>query len=188
LEKLVAAARYFVFGSLAARETVSRQTLFQLLESAGTKVFDINLRAPHYTKDVLETLLHQCTILKINEEELQLVTGWYGNLKKLEEQMALLQDRFRIDTIVTTRGSAGAVLLTGGNTYTHAGYKVVVKDTVGSGDAFLAALLSQLHSGAEATAALRFANELGAYIASKEGACPPYDIDEVREKINTGFQ
>jgi fructokinase len=188
LEKLVAAARYFVFGSLAARETVSRQTLFQLLESAGTKVFDINLRAPHYTKDVLETLLRQCTILKINEEELQLVTGWYGNLKKLEEQMALLQDRFRIDTIVTTRGSAGAVLLTGGNTYTHAGYKVVVKDTVGSGDAFLAALLSQLHSGAEATAALRFANELGAYIASKEGACPPYDIDEVREKINTGFQ
>jgi fructokinase len=136
----------------------------------------------------LETLLRQCTILKINEEELQLVTGWYGNLKKLEEQMALLQDRFRIDTIVTTRGSAGAVLLTGGNTYTHAGYKVVVKDTVGSGDAFLAALLSQLHGGAEATAALRFANGLGAYIASKEGACPPYDINEVREKINTGFQ
>jgi fructokinase len=188
LKKLIAAARYFVFGSLAAREAVSRHTLFQLLESAGTKVFDINLRTPHYTKVTLELLLQQCDILKINEEELQVVASWYGHLKKLEEQMALLQDRFRIDTVVTTRGSAGAVLLTGGSTHAHAGYKVAVKDTVGSGDAFLAALLSQLQSGAEATEALRFANGLGAYIASKEGACPPYDINDVRDRIKAGFQ
>jgi fructokinase len=79
-------------------------------------------------------------------------------------------------------------LLTGGSTHAHAGYKVAVKDTVGSGDAFLAALLSQLQSGAEATEALRFANGFGAYIASKEGACPPYDINDVRAKIKAGFQ
>jgi fructokinase len=187
LKKLVAAARYFVFGSLAARNPVSRNTLLQLLESAGTKVFDINLRAPHYTRETLEQLLQQCDVLKINEEELQLVASWHGHLKKLEDQMALLRDKFRIRTVVTTRGSAGAVLLTGGQTYAHTGYKVTVKDTVGSGDAFLAALLSQLHAGADGTEALRFANGLGAFIASSEGACPPYDMNDVHEKINNGF-
>jgi fructokinase len=64
LKKLIAAARYFVFGSLAAREAVSRHTLFQLLESAGTKVFDINLRAPHYTKVTLGTAVAPVRYIK----------------------------------------------------------------------------------------------------------------------------
>ena len=187
LKKLVSGARYLVFGSLAARNPISKNTLLQLLEGAGTKVFDINLRAPHYTKETLEQLLQKCDLLKINEEELELVAGWYGHLKKLEDQMVLLQERFGIGTVVTTRGNAGAVLRIGDNTYAHPGYTVAVNDTVGSGDAFLAALLSQIHTGAEGTEALRFANGLGAFVASSEGACPQYDIRDVRERINTGF-
>jgi fructokinase len=187
-KRSVAAARYFVFGSLAARNPVSRNTLLQLLETAGTKVFDINLRAPHFTKETLELLLDQCHILKINEEELEMVAGWYGPSKTLEAQMDLVQNRFHIDTVVTTRGGKGAVLLTGGNVYSHPGYAVAVKDTIGSGDAFLAALLSQIQNGASGSEALRFANGLGAFIASSEGACPPYDINHVKEQIKDGFR
>ena len=144
LKKLVNEATYFLFGSLASRNNTSRNTLFQLLEQANTKVLDINLRAPHFTQSGVEVLLQQCHILKINDQELPLIAGWYGHLKKLEEQMAMLQERFNIQTIVTTRGGDGAVLKIGDDVYSHPGFKVKVKDTVGSGDAFLAALLYKL--------------------------------------------
>jgi fructokinase len=179
LKKLVQEADYFVFGSLAARSETSRNTLFQLLQAAKTKVLDINLRAPHFTKAAVEPLLQQCRVLKINDQELPLIAGWYASVKTIEDQMKLLQDRFDIPTIVTTCGSDGAVLRQDGETFKHPGFKVIVKDTIGSGDAFLAALLYKLNSHAPPADALDFANRLGAFIASREGACPPYDLSEV---------
>jgi fructokinase len=187
LKKLVAEARYFVFGSLAARSTTSANTLFQLLEAANTKVLDINLRAPHFTKPMVEELLQQCDALKINDQELPLIAGWYGELKNVEEGMALLQDRFHIETIVTTCGAQGALLNRNGMFYRHPGFKVQVKDTIGSGDAFLAALLYKLHNGTPSEEALEFANGLGAFIASREGACPPYEIAAVQHQVQAHF-
>ncbi len=49
-QQLVANSGAFVFGSLASRDTVSRATLFKMLELADYKVFDVNLREPHYTQ------------------------------------------------------------------------------------------------------------------------------------------
>src|SRR5205823_4645529 len=43
--ELMADAEFFVFGSLAARNKISKDTLFRLLEIAKSKVLDINLRA-----------------------------------------------------------------------------------------------------------------------------------------------
>lgn len=188
LKKLVAGAEYFVFGSLASRNKVSRNTLFQLLEQAKTKVLDINLRPPHFTKAGVEDLLQQCHILKINDVELRLISGWYGDLKKMEDQMALLQNNFKIETIVTTCGSEGALLNKSGETFAHPGFKVNVKDTIGSGDAFLAGLLFKLHRNAPAEEALAFANGLGAFVASCEGAWPAYEIDAVMKNISTDFK
>ena len=186
LKNLVASAEYFVFGSLASRNQTSRNTLFQLLEQAKTKVLDINLRQPHFTKEGVEVLLQQCKVLKINDQELHLITHWYKALDKIEDQMALLQDRFNIDTIVTTCGSKGARMNRSGETVAHSGFKVVVKDTVGSGDAFLAALLYKFQEQAPAAEALAFANGLGAFIASCEGACPDYNGDVVAKNIAAG--
>ena len=187
LKKLVAAADFFVFGSLASRTENTRNTLFQLLEQANTKVLDINLRAPHFSKAGVEALLQQCHILKINDQELPLIAGWYGNLKKMEDQMALLQKRFNINTIVTTRGGEGAILKIGDELYQHPGFKVRVSDTVGSGDAFLAALLCKLSQHETPADALEFANGLGAFIASREGACPDYALANVETEIHAGF-
>jgi fructokinase len=185
LKKLVRETSYFVFGSLAARSETSRDTLFELLDIANTKVLDINLRAPHFTQDLVEALLQQCDVLKINDQELPLLAGWYGAFKNLEEGMALLQDRFHIKTIVTTCGADGAILNQSGVVYRHPGFTVQVKDTVGSGDAFLAALLFKLDSGAPAAEALEFANRLGAFIASREGACPQYNIETAQHQMLT---
>ena len=57
---------YLVYGSLASRNSVSRNTLFELLESDAIKVFDINLRPPFISRDLLDELLHKADIVKFN--------------------------------------------------------------------------------------------------------------------------
>lgn len=187
LKKSVAAAPYFIFGSLAARNTTSRTTLFELLEAANTKVLDINLRAPHFDRETVEALIETCDLLKINDQELPLIAGWYGHMKNTEDQMALLQDRFQVETIVTTCGAKGALMNKAGRLYRHPGFKVQVKDTIGSGDAFLAALLYKFHNATPPQEALEFANGLGAFIASCDGACPDYQLDAVKHQVQAHF-
>ena len=76
LQKLVASSRYFIFGSLVARNEKSRQTLFELLETAPYKILDINLRSPHYEKKVLEYLMQHADMLKLNDQNCScLVSG-----------------------------------------------------------------------------------------------------------------
>jgi fructokinase len=172
-------AAYFVFGSLATRHSTSKQTLHALLENAQTKVLDINLRKPHYSQPGVEDLLQKADIVKLNETELQIITAWYGNCSSKVQQMQLLQDRFAIDMIIVTMGSEGAMVSQGGHYFYNPGYKVVVSDTIGSGDAFLAGFLSQLYNKASLQEALDFAAGLGALIATYPGACPAYDPTQI---------
>ena len=176
---LVANADYFVFGSLAARSKVSRETLFTILENARSKVLDINLRAPHYHRALVEELLHKADIVKMNESELELITGWFSPYKTDEERMAKIQDTFSIEKMVVTRGEKGAIVNWNGTFYNQPGIKVDVVDTVGSGDSFLAGFLSQIMEGKEPGEALGFACLLGAFIATQKGGCPDYNIEQV---------
>lgn len=179
LAELVQQANFFIYGSLSARNSTTASTLWSLVESARTKVVDINLRPPHYTKELVEQLLQSADILKLNEHELPLISLWYATPKTEEEKMKVLQDRFGISTIIVTRGGDGALVCQDGVVYSHPGYKVKVADTVGSGDAFLAGFLAKTSEGLPIGERLQFANSLGAFIASKEGACPDYDLDEI---------
>lgn len=179
LPAMVAAAQFFIYGSLAARDVASAQTLWQLMEQAQKRVVDINLRPPHFKKEVVEKLLHSADILKLNEHELPLISAWYHELKKEKDQVKALQDRFSIATIIVTKGGEGAMVCEDGKIYTHPGYKITVADTIGSGDAFLAGFLAKTREGAPIEKRLQFANALGAFIASKEGACPAYSLEEV---------
>ncbi|HEY0611445.1 MAG TPA: carbohydrate kinase [Chitinophaga sp.] len=175
---MVEATGYFIFGSLATRNKTSRTTLFELLEAANTKVLDINLRAPYYSRPLIEALLGKAHILKMNADELELVTGWFANYKSIEDRVKLVQDRFHISTIVITRGANGAILNMEGQSYQHPGYRVPVTDTVGSGDSFLAAIIAMLIQKADPDTMLDFANRLAATITTYKGACPDYDISE----------
>lgn len=174
LSEAVEKATFFVCGSLGARHRPSQQTLFQLLEAARYKVVDINLRPPHFNQPLIESLLTKADVLKLNEHELPLVAGWYTSLSTVNDQVKWLQDRFSISAIIVTRGGEGALVCKEGALATHQGYKVRVADTVGSGDAFLAAFLYKNQHGASAEESLEFANALAAFVASQTGACPPY--------------
>ena len=185
-EALVSNAIYFVFGSLAARNAESKKTLLQLLEIAENKVLDINLRAPHFNRRIVEELLNKADFLKLNLAELELITGWFSKHSKIQDRINSLTDKFKIQNIVVTMGGDGAIMYYNGQEYLHNGYNVTVVDTVGSGDAFLAGLISKLLDNASPADALEFASALGAFIATQKGACPAYDItaidDILREK------
>lgn len=181
IQKLVEQAQYFVHGSLSARSEVSRNTLLSLLECSQKRVFDINIRPPHFDKKLSLQLLHGVHILKLNEAELNLLAGWYGDYNSMVDQLNKVQDELDIPFVIVTRGERGAMINAKGAIYEHPGYKVLVADTVGSGDAFLAGFLYQTLEGLPVQQALNFACASGALVASYAGACPAYQVEEIKQ-------
>ncbi|HEU4554840.1 MAG TPA: carbohydrate kinase [Chitinophaga sp.] len=185
LGPLLQQAQYLVFGSLAARNAVSRSTLEKALSWKIKKVLDINLRPPHYDPALIKMLLSNCDILKLNQAELELISSWLGAASAPEEQVGMLAHAYRIQTIVVTMGARGALLYMNGRFYSHPGFRVQVADTIGSGDAFLAGFLSSLIKGRSPEESLAIANATGALVASRSGGCPAYHVQEVSALLET---
>jgi fructokinase len=181
---LLEQASFFVYGSLTSRNKESRDTLYQVLDSAKSRGLDINLRPPHFNRNHVEYLLQKADILKMNEAELELITGWFNHFQSIEDRVKLLQDQFRIETIIVTLGANGAMVSDSGTIYRHHGFEVTVSDTIGSGDSFLAGFIHKLLKGEGVEDALTFASGIGAFIATRAGACPPYEISQVTELIS----
>ena len=179
LRALVEAADAFVFGSLAARRPMTRETLYRLLQHAPLKVFDVNLRAPHYSRDVVTYLLRQADVVKLNHHELAELLGWFGVSPAEETGLAWLAARFGLQAVCVTKGAAGAALWVGGQLYRRPGLVVRVQDTIGSGDAFLAALLRGWLAGQPPPDYLAFACAAGSLVASYRGATPAISADLV---------
>ena len=179
LSALVAAAEAFVFGSLAARCSASRETLYRLLQHAPLKVFDVNLRPPHYSRDVVTYLLRQADVVKLNHHELAELMGWFGASPDEETALQWLAERFGLQAVCVTKGADGAVLWAGQRLYRSPGVPVVVQDTVGSGDAFLAALLKGWLAGQPPADYLAFACAAGSLVATFSGATPAISAAQV---------
>ncbi|MEO8794935.1 MAG: carbohydrate kinase [Daejeonella sp.] len=185
LDDLVSKADAFVFGSLAARNQVSDQTLQGLLEKATYKVFDVNLREPHYTRSGISQLLAKASLLKLNIHELTLLSSWFSTSCQTEkERISVLQDQFNVKEILITKGASGASFYTDTDQYNYPAYKVQVNDTIGSGDSFLAAFLSQKLKNAPIEECLNYAVALGAYVTMQAGACPEYSKDDLLRFIS----
>lgn len=161
-----------VYGSLVARSQTSRNTLHQLLDQVALRVFDVNLRAPHYTPLEVSYLLQKADILKINHNELEEIIGWYTSPLSEREAMEFLRDRFKLKSVCVTRGENGAILLNNDGFTEHPGFSVQVEDTIGSGDSFLAAFLYKTLQGETPAKTLEFACATGAYVATQRGATP----------------
>ncbi|WP_187264422.1 carbohydrate kinase family protein [Pontibacter beigongshangensis] len=181
--ELVRQCDVFIFGSLAARSATTRETLLRYLPLARLKVFDVNLRPPHYNQELLKALLHQADIVKMNHQELEEIIGWFDVAGGEQQQMELVRKEFGLKLLIVTRGAAGAAVLDGTGYYEHPGYQVEVQDTIGSGDAFLATFLTNYLQRSSLPQALERACLLGAFVATRHGATPAYDPLEVEEKM-----
>ncbi len=188
LETAVANADVFVYGSLAARSTASADTLTRLLKKAKFKVFDVNLRAPHYDRSSIEHLLHEADMVKMNAQELALLAGWFCPDTNEETAILALSERFGIQTICITKGEHGAVLWTHEQFYQSTGFQVDVQDTIGSGDSFLAALLTCLLEGRSPADSLQFACAMGSLVATYRGATPFVTASEIHSFLTSQIQ
>jgi fructokinase len=175
----------FVFGSLAARDESSRNTLFKLIELANYRIFDLNLRPPYYTKDLLIKLMIEADFIKFNDDELYEVCGYLDSkYRSMEQNIRYIAQKTNTKHICVTKGHHGAVLLYDDKFYYNSGYLIKVIDTVGAGDSFLGSLISQLLNNVNPQEAVDFACAVGAMVAQSEGANPVLLRSDIDAFIN----
>lgn len=166
-------ASAIVFGSLACRLKTTRETLLNLLdETPALKIFDVNLRPPHFTLSTIETLVARADVVKMNEEEANLLIG--GSNNSLRDQIAEFRSKYHNQTICVTRGENGAIVWHDHKFYESPGCPVKVGDSVGAGDAFLATFVTGLLASHPMQIVVDKACSVGAFVASQRGANPIY--------------
>ncbi len=184
-KKAVKDSEAFVFGSLAARDDSSRNTLYKLIELAKYKIFDLNLRPPYYTKELLIQLMNKADFIKFNDDELYEVSGYLDSkYRSMEQNIQYIAQKTNTKHICVTKGHHGAVLLYDDKFYYNSGYLIKVIDTVGAGDSFLGSLISQLLHKVNPQEAVDFACAVGAMVAQSEGANPVLLRSDIDAFIN----
>ena len=180
--ELVSSSKALVYGSLACRSATSRHTLFELIKRSPLNICDLNIRLSFYDKGLVETLLQSANVLKINDDEAALLTQLFD----LDENdfYKELSTQFSIDIIIQTLGAKGAEVYSNGTLHAVDAVKIEVVDTVGSGDAFLAAFIAEMLAGKELNDCLQFAVGTGGLLATKRGAVPVIKREEIYELIN----
>lgn len=172
------------FGSLAQRSPQSRQTTLSFLKTirpGATRIFDVNLRPPFYSLQVLADSAKNADIIKLNHDELPAVVRLLGFPCHDEESAAhWLRHTFRIKLVCITRGAKGSLLAGENGVHEHSGIRVEVADTVGSGDAFTAALVYHYLRGHSLASMNEAANRMGSWVASQTGATPAADEAQLK--------
>lgn len=178
MQRLASETTAVCFGSLAQRNPVSRATINAFLDSMPEgegvyKVFDINLRQNFYDRDIIDSSMKRCNILKINDEEIITVGQLFGLKGKTMEEMAgELLTAYNLDILILTCGAHGSYVFTPGNVSFVETPVVEVADTVGAGDSFTATFVASLINGLPVIEAHRLAVNVSAYVCTCHGATP----------------
>jgi fructokinase len=163
------------FGTLAQRHPSARRAIAELLDAAqrALLVCDLNLRPPHYTPEGVRDALSRCRLLKLNDAEMRVVQAMLG-CEELDEDAFLIHllQACDLELVCVTLGAQGCILRTRRERVVSPGYACEVVDTVGSGDAFAAALVVKYQEGEPLAEVADFANLVGAYVATQHGATP----------------
>lgn len=169
----------FYFGTLALRSDYNRQSVEKLLAGNSFRdVFvDINIRPPFYSDESILLALRHATLLKISDEELNVVAnamlgeGEY----EVDAVIAAMNKKFpNVKLLILTCGAEGSVAYdfkTGDVCHCDA-VKTKVVSTVGAGDSFCATFIVNFLQGVDTMTALQKASEVSAWVVSQEGAIP----------------
>jgi fructokinase len=203
--QLVSRADALCFGSLAQRNQHSRQTIQTLVaESSASciRIFDVNLRPPFYSAEVLEESLQLATVVKMNEAEVPQVLDLLdlasnhipasGGPQTGADLLRSAADRLfeafpTLELAAITRGNSGSLLATRDEWNVHPGFPVKIADGIGAGDAFTAAITHYMLRGADLATLNEAGNRWGGWMASQSGAMPALP-DAVREAIAAAIE
>jgi len=179
---LLQTADAICYGTLAGRRAESLRALEAMIAAppkTTLRVFDVNLRAPHYTPETVLALLETADILKLNDEELPIIVSMLGqSMTDPAAQAKWLIDRYGYKLLVLTRGESGSLLVTAETTLgclisDYCSRPVLVVDTVGAGDAFTAAAVIGFLNGRPLDEINRTASDLAAKVCTYPGAMTP---------------
>jgi len=180
---------WIYFGTLTHTNPQAERVLNEMIrDSSEAKCFyDMNLRKGHWNLGLVERLSRVSTVVKLNDTEAELLFGLLhqGQAFSLEEFCTHWSTRFGVKTICVTLGDKGCAIFGENILQYFPGYQIKVVDTVGAGDAFAAGFLHGLHGGWTMERIAAFANSLGATVASRPGATPPWSLDDLEEIRST---
>ncbi|MEO5959226.1 MAG: PfkB family carbohydrate kinase, partial [Opitutaceae bacterium] len=178
-----------VFGSLALRAPANRLALSSLVAAwpKTLRVLDLNLRAPFDHGPGVALALRHAQLVKLNDEELSRMSGApVRTLSQIEAAAGRFAAEHRLMRVCVTAGARGAGLLWDDRWYWENGRPITVRDTIGSGDAFLAAFLAAHFARHESPVdALASACRLGEFVATRDGATPPYRCDARGRRVES---
>ena len=178
LETHLAGVDAIYFGTLGQRDPVSRATIRRALAVATSRgrlrVLDVNLRRPFFDAALIRESVAEATVLKLSDDELDAVLAACGVPPGPDPTASLraLLVRHRLDLVALTRGAAGALLVSATEVIDQPGIPTLVRDTVGAGDSFTAALVVGLLRGEPLSTLARVACETAAAVCAHEGALP----------------
>jgi fructokinase len=185
-ENLARQADAVCFGSFAQRHRQARETIIAFLKQTRRdtlRLFDVNLRHAFFTADLLNASLELANIVKLNLEELSTIASMLGLYESNEEALGrCLIKLFRLELVAITRGADGSLLISNDCTIQHAGFQIQVRDTIGAGDAFAAALAHCYLRRVPLKETSEAANQLASWVAMNEGATPepaPGELEKI---------
>jgi len=190
LLRLARRADAVCYGTLAQRSPASRRTIRKFVAAAkkALVVCDLNLRGELMSLTSQDTngvglvadSIRMADVLKLNDGELRLLRSALRRGDGNRSFARWLIREFKLRVVCVTKGARGCVLHTARKREVSRGIKVKVVDTVGSGDAFTAAMVNRLLRRRPLREVAAFANRVGAYVASKPGATPPVELPRRR--------
>ncbi len=187
LEKLVKNSDLFYFGTLAQRSETTKNTI-QTLGKLSEKVFcDLNIRQNFYSKEIIHNSLKLSSVVKLNEDELELINKLLLNENgDLKEKAQKLLNVYKFELLCITMGSEGAYLFDGNNISYHKTEVENLVDTVGAGDAYAAMMSLGYLNNWSLDKTNKLASEFAAEICKIEGAIPGDEklYENFTEKIN----
>ncbi len=172
--ELAASLDAVCFGTLAQRGEKSREAIRTFLLSAkkALKIFDINLRQDFHSQDLISRSLELADVLKINDDELAVVSEMFSLGPDQRESLRSLMRSFGLELAVLTRGKAGSLIIDGESESDLPGQSVSVADTIGAGDAFTAAMALARLSGMGLREMNEYASRVAAFVCTQRGAMP----------------
>ena len=169
-----------VFGTLAQRHPVSRATIRSLVGQARASgacvVADLNLRAPFFDEETVLWTLRHADLLKLNREELAVVSQMLGAAGDAMTLFEGLVREFGLCRAVLTCGEDGAWFFEEKRIWHQPAIASEVVDTVGAGDAFTAVLAVGRARGFSLEEVAPLAAEVAAYVVSQPGGMPAWPV------------
>lgn len=190
LGALAARPQLVYYGTLAARHTDSWRALLGVLRlSPGLKFLDLNLREPWFERGKTETLMRHAHVLKLNNEEFEVLGRWLNLKGSLESMCLQALNRYDLRLLLLTRGERGAyAAVPDGRSFDFPGQSmdVPIVDSVGAGDAFSAVAIAGLLSDWPMDTLLERADAFARGILGIRGAVP--DDNHFYEQARAGWE